>query len=219
MKKYLCIVFCAAAVCLMNVAVMAVPDIQFSPGGANPGGWDYVGIDSQSGTFSFTQVIDIDLVLNDTVDALFDQCVYLPELYLANYVSSVPDAFGYGDITTSGIIEIRDITGTQVLMTGTLASGTYRAVFGTSFIYPELSVDIVITSIDYTFGSAYLNSLSVGDTLDFNLSLTAAVNYDTMITYVEEGSNGFSGSMTTYVPEPATLALLALGGFLLKKRS
>lgn len=195
----------------------ATPDIEFSPGGTSPGGWQYQGTSSTGGVFSFSQDIDIDAVLGLQTDALFDELVYLPNLTLSGY------AAGVGTVTAGGPVEIWDVTGTTKLLSGTLAEGDYYAIFKTSVIYPdgwlEGAVDIVVDYVLHGWGSSYLDNVQVGDLYDLNLTLQASTNFDTMITTVGTGSNGFSGSLMV-IPEPATLMILGLGGLmLLRKRS
>ena len=204
------------ALIVFSVSVYATPDIEFSPGGNNPGGWLYQGTSSTGGTFSFAQDIDIDAVQGLQTDALYDEFVYLPDLTLSGYTPGSIAGTGSGFISAGGIVEIKDGSGTSLLK-GTLEDGNYYAVFATSQFYPEVSMDILVTYVNHAWGSAYLNGVSVGDYYDLNLSLQASSNFDTMITGVGTGQNGFSGSMT--IPEPATLALLALGGLLIRRKN
>lgn len=200
-------------------AIAGVAVIDFSPGGDDPGNWSYVGSSSTGGTFSFDQQVDIDAVGGDSIDALFDQFVYIPELTLVNYVSS-SFGVGSGTVTSSSVIQIKDSTG-NVLLEGTLSDGTFAAFYTTSVIYPEMALDIVVTSVNNTVGSDILSLISVGDNLDFNLTLQWSSLFDSMITTSGTGSNGFSGSMifnSELVPEPATLILLSIGGVLIRKR-
>lgn len=211
MKKFIVLV----AFLSFCVPIYAIPDIEFSPGGSNPGGWSYTGNTSTGGSFNFSQDIDIDSVQGAQADALYDQFVFLPDLTLTNYAGS--GGIGTGDITTGGTVQIKDGSG-NILLSGTLADGTYTAIFATSVFYPEVAMDILVTSVDNSIGSAYLSGINPGMYFDLNLTLQASENFSTMIDDVGQGSNGFSGSMSTVIPEPATMALLALGGMLIRKR-
>lgn len=204
------------AVMLLTVPAFAIPDIQFTPGGDDgmPGNWIYEGTSATGGVFTFTQDVDIDAVLGIQTDALYNQFVYLPNIELSDYVSGIP---GTGTLTALGDVEIRDGGGT-LLLSGTLTSGNYYAVFGTSNLYPELTADVEITYVNYAWGSDYLNGVSVGDLFDLNITVQASENFDTVITSTGTARNGYSGSMTFLIPEPATLILLGLGGLMLRKR-
>ena len=212
MKK----IFVLVTALSLITCVQAITDIEFSPGGISPGGWSYQGTSAAGGVFSFSQDVDIDAVLGLQTDILYDEFVYLPDLTLSNYVPGAVPGIGSGDIATGGIVEIKDGSGT-LLLSGTLVEGNYYATFATSQIYPEVVADITVTYVHHLWGSAYLNGISVDDLYDLNLSLQAFENFETMITSAGTGSNGFSGSMTI-IPEPATLALLGLGGLLLRRK-
>ena len=205
----------AAIALFTSISYGAVSDIEFSPGGDTPGNWLYTGSTSTSGTFSFLQQIDIDFVQGAQSDTLFNQFLYLPNLNLVNY-SSMMSGMGTGTIVSGGIVEIQDAGG-NVLLKGTLTDGSYTAIFATSVIYPEVSLDILVTEVNNTIGSDYLDTVSVGDYFDLNLTLQSSANFETTIQSVGTTTNGFSGSMTL-IPEPATLILLSIGGMLIRKR-
>jgi hypothetical protein len=47
--------------------------------------------------------------------------------------------------------------------------------------------------------------------IDFNLSMENNITMSSMLTGGVADADGFSGSMTAVIPEPATVALLGLG--------
>ena len=191
------------SVFLSAIAFGDIVDIQFSPGGSTPGNWVYDG----ASTISFTQVVDIDAVEGATTDALFDQWVYIPDLILSS---------GYTVVTPSGPIEIKDSSG-NLLLSGTLAGGDFVSFFTIAATHTEYTNDIVVTYIDNSIGSDFLDTLSVGTQLDFNITMQFNQNFSSILGDGQQHSNGFSGSMDV-IPEPATIALLGLGGLLLRKR-
>lgn len=191
-----------------TAGAIADPDIQFSPYG--PTGWSYNG----NYTFSFGPQ-DIDFVLGGQTDALFGQLVYLPDLTLSSYTSLIPGIAGSGMFIGGGILQIKD-TGGNLLAAGVLEEGSYAAVFTTSVAYPEVALDVTITQINNTIGSAYLSTLAVGMKWDLNLSLQWNGSFDAMITSNQTGYDGMSGSLT--IPEPATMILLGLGALLFVRK-
>ena len=86
-------------------------------------------------------------------------------------------------------------------------------------MYPTFKVDITVTSLPNAISSDFVNTLKVGDVFDFDLTLQGA-DMAAMILNNQDNREGstLSGSMSLMIPEPATLALLGLGGLLLRKR-
>ena len=200
MKKLAVLVALCSSVCAFGFDVV---DIQFSPGGATPGNWLYDG----DVTLSFTQIVDIDAVEGATTDALFDEWVYIPDLVFSS---------GYTVVTPGGPIEIKDNVGT-LLLSGTLSPGDFVSFFTIGATHTQYTNDVDITFINNTIGSDFLDTLSVGTKLDFNLTLQSNENFDDILGDGNEHGNGFSGSMDV-IPEPATLSLLGLGGLALIRR-
>jgi len=116
-----------------------------------------------------------------------------------------------------------------IYMMGTLGSGDLKTIGTVAGGYTNFQTDIsnlVITDAGKALGSAALNMMLYTQTpgLDFELSLNggSGTNYRSfaqMLAGGYVGGNGFSGAMS--IPEPATIALLALGSlaFLRKRKA
>jgi hypothetical protein len=218
MKRFVFIILMSV---LFGVPAFATPSIEFSPDSGKAGNWSYDG----AGTLDFSQFVTVDRGLGSSTDALAGSLVFVPTL-------SVGQA-GYGLYTVkpldNAILTIRNPDNLQVLMKATLGTGDLVPVGTIGAAYTNFKADltnVVITSAGKALDSAVLNAIinSGVATLDFQLSLlggsgTNYTSFSEMLAGDKTGSGGFSGAMT--IPEPATLALLALGSmaFLRKRKT
>jgi hypothetical protein len=218
MKRFIFIIF---TLVFFGVPAFATPSIEFSPDAGSAGSWSYDGI----GTLTFNQDVTVDRGLGSSTDALTGSLVFVPTL-------SVGEA-GYGSYTVKplddSILTIRNPCGDQIYLKATLGTGDLIPVGTIGAAYTNFKADlsnIVITSAGKALDSDALNAIlnSGTSTLDFQLSLlggngTNYTSFSEMLAGNKIGSGGFSGAMT--IPEPATIALLALGSlpFLRKRRA
>ena len=204
-----------AVLMVVSVSAFAGYDIGFT---TDDGGfWAY---DGGAQTFSFNQPVGIDRVLNGTGDALLDTYIFIPMLQVSNVAQPLP---GY----LSGIVTplqpsevvIKD-ENDNIVLKGSLGTGQLVLFGTTGGLYPLIQVDITITDLTNYVDSDYVNTLNLGDTFDFSLSLQGEINLPEMIVNGDNvNGNTFSGGMSMIIPEPATLMLLSLGGLtLLRKR-
>jgi len=210
------------------IAVLAVPMLadtvpqrvaEFSPPSETAGQWHYNG----AGVLSFDQNITIDSALNSNYDALVGAHVYLPTFQ----IGGIPDApYTLTPLGSSAIV-IKSADESVTYLTGTLGAGDLGTIGTVAGGYTAFQADIqnlFITHEGTALGSAALALLTQmqNPSLDFELSLQGGsgpgyFTFAQMLDGGHSGSGGFSGAMS--VPEPATVALLALGGLaLLRKR-
>ena len=202
----------------MALPCMALPVAEFSPDASTAGSWIY---NAGLGVLSFNQNIVVDRGASSNTDDLVGAHVVLPTMH-------VTGSHGSYTLTPIGSNQIRltNAAGTQTYMTGTLGSGNMQTVGTIGAAYSDFNSDISnvkITSAGHALDSAALDIISsmTHPMLDFELALTGASNgsYTSFAQMVDKGysgSGGFSGAFS--VPEPATLALLGLGGASLLRR-
>ena len=192
--------------------------VEFSPAPDTAGEWSYNG----AGVLSFDQDIAIDTGLGSNYDALVGAHIYLPTFQ----VSGIPNAPYILTPLGNSQITITSADNSATYFTGTLGMGdlaTIGTVAGGFTAFQVDITDIFITHEGAALGSAALAILENMQlpSLDFELSLQGGsgpgyYSFAQMLDGGFSGSGGFSGAMS--VPEPATLALLSLGGLVLARK-
>ena len=192
--------------------------VEFSPAPNTAGGWSYNG----AGVLSFDQDIVIDTGLGSNYDALVGAHIYLPTFELTGIPGQPYTLTPLGDAS----ITITSPDSSTVYFTGTLGRGDLLTMGTTAGGFTEFTIDITdifITHDGNTLGSAALAILENLQlpSLDFELSFQGGsgpgyYSFAQMLDGGFSGSGGFSGAIS--VPEPATIALLSLGGLALARK-
>lgn len=192
--------------------------LEFSPAPAAAGDWSYNG----AGVLTFDQDIVISSGLGSNYDALVGAHVYLPTFQVAG----IPDAPYTLTPLGNAQIAIKSADNSVTYLTGTLGGGDLSTIGTVAGGFTQFQVDITdlfITHEGSALGSAalaLLENLRL-PSLDFELSLQGGsgpgyYSFAQMLDGGYSGSGGFSGAMS--VPEPTTIALLALGSLALARR-
>lgn len=192
--------------------------VEFSPAPNTAGEWSYNG----AGVLSFDQDIAIDTGLGSNYDALVGAHIYLPTFQ----VTGIPDEPYTLTPLGSATISITSADNSTTYLTGTLGRGDLLTMGTIAGGFTDFQVDITdifITHEGTELGSAALAILENMQlpSLDFELSLQggSGPGYYTFAQMLDggfSGSGGFSGALS--VPEPATIALLSLGGLALARK-
>ena len=209
MKKLVMIIL-ASALCA-GAPAYATPGIEFSPGGSTSGGWNYDG----AGTLSFDQYIAVDSGMAGNADALVGASVFIPTLTVGEGPIGVYEVKPLG----SSVLTVRSEDFSTVYLKATLNPGDLVPIGTVGGLYTSFTsdlTDVLVTPEGKALGSAVLSAIANSGltTLDFELSLQggSGTNYHSLSQMLAggfTGGNGFSGAMT--IPEPTTIAMLALG--------
>ncbi len=221
MRSLLTLIAMLTALMAVSASADTVPPqqvLEFSPAPDAAGEWSYNG----AGVLSFDQDIIIDSGLSSNYDALVGAHVYLPTFM----VGGIPDAPYTLTPLGNPEIVIKSADNTITYMTGTLGSGDLSTMGTVAGGFTEFQVDITnlfITHEGSALGSAALAILENMKlpSLDFELSLQGGsgpgyYSFAQMLDGGFSGTGGFSGAMS--VPEPTTVALLALGSLALAQK-
>lgn len=221
MRSSLTLIAMLTALMAVSASADTVPPqqvLEFSPAPDAAGEWSYNG----AGVLSFDQDIIIDSGLSSNYDALVGAHVYLPTFM----VGGIPDAPYTLTPLGNPEIVIKSADNTITYMTGTLGSGDLSTMGTVAGGFTEFQVDITnlfITHEGSALGSAALAILENMKlpSLDFELSLQGGsgpgyYSFAQMLDGGFSGTGGFSGAMS--VPEPTTVALLALGSLALAQK-
>jgi hypothetical protein len=195
---------------LLSTPALAVPTIQFSPGGVSAGTWNYNGA---TNTFTFSQEVTVDLGLGSAADTLVGAYVFIPNLT----VGGIPGGpytltpAGAGTIT----IESSSTQGAgTVYLTGTLGNGDLETAGTTGTGYTVFQADITGITIVNPIGSGALAAIAAitDPLLDFELSLQGgpSAGFKYMLDNNISFSDGFSGAMTI-IPAPGAILLGGIG--------
>lgn len=201
--------------CLVVSPLLAVPDIEFVDS-QSPGGWYYDGAD----TFSFTQPVNVSDVQGGGTDTLNGMFVHIPDLVLSGYFDFGSSASA--NVTPQASLEIwdtQDTSGTKLLEADFTTSGSFFAYYSTASVYAEVETEMTVTALNNSIASNLLSGIGLGTQLGWSLTLNHEDSFlDFMYqTPAQSANNGFSGQINI-IPEPMTLALMAVGTALIGRR-
>ena len=181
------------AVCSVS---QAFPTLNFSQGVG--GGWNFDG----AGTFSFDDPIDITSSSVSAGDTLAGSQIELPDLIVG----------GSGPVyslTPNGDVVLRS-SGTEVLR-GTLGTGDLIPFLSTGLSYTTFQADLMVTAVNNSIGSTFLNLVEVGMKMDLSLTFQGAGSFAQMLENNEPGGNGMEGQLSLIIPAPSAILLASLG--------
>lgn len=201
------LILAVVGMALMLGTALGAPTLTFSPGGPDPGGWNFDGSQSR---FSFSQTIIVDKGLGSDSDPLVTAIarVIIPDMT----VGGIPGA-PYTLNPVSSTIMIKSADGLTTFMSGTLGQGDLVPDGGTGGNgYTQLQADITNIQVNNTIASPALDAVAGASSLDFHLSMSGDQTFSVMLDQGKDGEGDFAGNMTVNaIPAPGALLLGSLG--------
>jgi len=218
MKKLILIVIFVALFC---TPALALPFLDFSTETNSASSWTLSSPDGINWTLSFgAGTIEVDSPLGDPV---LNDLVDLPSMTLG-IITDIGGNIVTASLNPSGSLTITPDGGGAPVMTATVGTGGSLYIGANYVAYSAVKDDLTVTNYIALY-STTIDDFATYDAAgyDFDLSFTGQASGSTDLYVLLTGgvagsaSGTISGQMSI-TPEPATIALLGLGGLLLRRR-